>query len=104
MVKKVELSTGRTFDTIAAAKDHFSVLLERQSPDEPFDGSDFEDIKAVYLAYCATTNWPLPSSPESFSATSDRGPGYTTRCFGVTFPGGKSETFSMLKALSAIAK
>lgn len=49
------------------------------------------------------TGWGLQSPPVSFYPTHDRGPGYTTRCFGVTFEGGTTRNFSMDYALRAIA-
>ena len=104
MAKNVELPTGRVFTTISAAKEHFATLLESQGLKEPFSGQDLEDVKAVYDAYCKATKWPLDSEPSSFYPTEERGPGYTTRCYGVSYADGNCDSFSMPKALSAIAK
>lgn len=103
MAKRVVLTTGREFKTIGAAKAHFAEVLEKPELKTPFEGEELADIRAAYLAYCEATEWPLPSLPASFYPMHERGPGYTTRCFGVTFEDGRSESFSMPKALSAIA-
>jgi hypothetical protein len=103
MAKSVTLSTGRTFPTVTAAKEHFAEILNGQELKQAFSGDEFTDIQATYVAYCAKTDWPLPSAPASFYPVHDRGPGYTTRCFGVTFEDGTTGNFSMDKALRAIA-
>ncbi|WP_041864926.1 hypothetical protein [Sphingomonas sp. MM-1] len=103
MAKSVTLSTGRTFPTVTAAKEHFAKILNGQELKQAFSGNEFADIQATYIAYCAQTDWPLPSAPASFYPVHDRGPGYTTRCFGVTFEDGTTRNFSMDKALRAIA-
>jgi len=103
MAKSVSLKTGRTFKTVSAAKDHFARLLDDQPLKEEFTDDDLIDIRAAYEAYCSSTNWILKSPPTSFYPAHDRGPGYTTRCYGVTFADGTVATFSMEKALRAIA-
>ena len=103
MTKLVTLGTGRTFPTITAAKKHFAAILKAQELNQTFSASDFADIESVYLDYCAKTGWDLPFRPYAFYPTHDRGPGYSTRCFGVTFVDGKVGTFSMDRALRAIA-
>jgi len=103
MAKLVTLSTGRTFPTVTAAKKHFAEILNGQELKQAFSGNEFADIQATFIAYCTKTNWPLPSAPVLFYPVHDRGPGYTTRCFGVTFKDGTTGNFSMDKALRAIA-
>lgn len=103
MPKSVSLKTGRAFESVSAARDHFSSLLNAQPLKEPFTGPDLADIGAAYEAYCVKTNWKLAAPPVSFYPAHGRGPGYTTRCFGVTFGNGDTSIFSMDKALSAIA-
>lgn len=103
MGKSVSLATGRAFPTIAAGREYFSNLLKGQELKAAFSGPDAADIRAAYEAYCAKTNWRLDSPPASFHPTQDRGPGYTTRCYGVIFEDGTVGKFSMDKALSAIA-
>ena len=104
MTKSVHLRSGRAFPTLSAAKSHFHQLLDGQPLKAPFEGDDLVDIEAAFVAYCAETDWPLPSSPKSFYPTQNRGPGYTTLCYGVAFADGKSDSFSMDKALTAIAR
>ncbi|WP_433948428.1 hypothetical protein [Brevundimonas diminuta] len=104
MPKTVTIHSGQTFPTLTAAKSHFRQLLDDQPVKAPYEGQALADIEAVYLAYCAETNWPVPSPPASFYPTHGRGPGYTTRCYGVTFTDGRMDTFSMDKALIAISR
>jgi hypothetical protein len=103
MAKSVTLSTGKAFPTVTVAKEYFAGILDGRELKQVFTGSEFVDIQATYLAYCAKTHWALPSMPASFYPVHDRGPGYTTRCFGVTFEDGTTGNFSMDKALRAIA-
>lgn len=83
--------------------DYFSLILNGRDLKQAFGGEELADIRAVYEDYCAKTGWALQSRPASFYPAHDRGPGYTTRCFGVTFEDGKTGNFSMDKALRAIA-
>lgn len=103
MAKSVSLRTGRTFATVKAAKEYFSRILDGRELKQEFGGDERADIRAAYEDYCAKTGWELPSPPASFYPTHDRGPGYTTWCFGVTFEDGTTGNFSMDKALRAIA-
>lgn len=103
MAKSLTLDTGRVFKTITAAKEHFAHILDGGEFRKTFSDEDLADIRAVYVAYCAETGWELLSDPVSFYPTNGRGPGYTTRCFGVTFDDGTTGNFSMDRALRAIA-
>ncbi len=103
MAKSVSLRTGRAFATVTAAKEYFSRILNGRELNQEFGGDELTDVRAVYEDYCAKTGWELQSSPASFYPAQDRGPGYTTRCFGVTFEDGTTGNFSMDKALRAIA-
>lgn len=103
MAKSVTLKTGRTFATVTAAKAHFARILASRDLKQEFAGEDLADVRAAYEGYCAKTKWELQSRSASFYPTSDRGPGYTTRCFGVTFEDGTTGHFSMDKALKEIA-
>lgn len=102
VAKSVSLRTGRTFATVTAAKDHFSRILNSRELKQEFGGDELAEVRAAYEDYCAK-GWELQSPPTSFYPTHDRGPGYTTRCFGVTFEDGTTGNFSMDKALRAIA-
>jgi hypothetical protein len=44
-----------------------------------------------------------PRPAATFQPVHERGPGFTTRCFGVTYEDGSTGRFSIHKALSAIA-
>lgn len=103
MAKSVYLKTGRSFGTAKAAKEYFSKILNSRDINQEFSIDDSADVLAVYEEYCAKTNWELKSYPKSFYPAYDRGVGYTTRCFGVTFENGTTGNFSMDKALRAIA-
>lgn len=103
MAKSVTLSTGRAFLTITAAKEHFEQNLNGQELKKAFSGDDLADIGAVYADYCVRTDWSMPSAPAAYYPTHDRDPGYTSRCFGITFEDGTTGSFSMDKALRAIA-
>jgi len=103
MARSVSLKTGRTFGTVTAAKEHFTLILNGHELKQAFAGDELADIRAIYEDYCAKTGWELPSPPASFYPTHDRGPGYTTRCYGVTFEDGTTGNFSLEKALRAIA-
>jgi len=103
MAKSVSLRTGRAFGTVTAANEHFALILNGRGLKQEFSGDELADIRAVYEDYCAKTGWNLQSPPASFYPTYDRGPGYTTRCYGVTFEDGTTGNFSMEKALRAIA-
>ena len=103
MAKHVTLSTGLSFPTVKAACGHFSEMLKNQADKVPFAGTEESQISAVYLTYCSKTNWQVKSPPASFYPSHGRGPGFTTRCFGVMFADGTTTEFSMEKALRAIA-
>ena len=103
MPKSVKLSTGLEFNSIHAGDEYFSKMLAAQDLKVPFSGSDEEHIRAAYDEYCAKTDWHAPSPVATFQPVHDRGPGYTTRCFGVTYADGTADNFSMKKALRAIA-
>ena len=103
MAKSVSLRTGRAFATVTAAKEYFANILNIRELKQEFGADELADIRAAYEDYCAKTGWELKSPPASFYPTHDRGAGYTTRCFGVTFEDGTTGNFSMDKALRAIA-
>ena len=103
MPKPVTLTTGLQFGSISAGEEHFSRLLEAQELEKPFEGAELEHIRAAYEAYCAKTGWDTPTPAATFQPVHERGPGFTTRCFGITYEDGTTGRFSMPKALSAIA-
>ena len=103
MTKTVSLSSGRTFASLSAAKQHFTKILNLQDINQAYAGDELSEILEIYLGYCTKTGWKLQSTPKSFYPTLDRNPGFTTRCYGVTFEYGSHDSFSMEKALRAIA-
>jgi len=70
---------------------------------ELFADGEFESLRLLYQGYCAKTNWPINSPPKAFFPTHERREGVTTKCFGVEFADGTNGTFSLGKALSAVA-
>jgi hypothetical protein len=101
--KMIDLNNGLQFESISAGKIHFEKILKETSLGTHVTGQEFRDISALYEAYCNKTNWPLGSPPVAFFPMHERGKGYTTRCFGVTFEDGSTNRFSLDKALSAAA-
>lgn len=103
MARSVTLACGPTFPTLRAAETHFARMLNDQELGKPFSGQSLAEIREVYAGYCANTGWVLRSDPASFRPVHARGPGYTTKCFGVTFEDGTTGQFSMATALREIA-
>jgi hypothetical protein len=101
--KDIDLGDGLRFESIGAGKKHFEKSLKGAEIDKHFVGQEFQDIEALYSAYCKATNWAVSSPPIAFFPKNESGKGYTTRCFGVEFKDGSTNRFSLDKALSAIA-
>lgn len=101
--KKVDLGGNLKFESVAAGKAHFDKILKDTAIGAHITVQEFREIKALYEEYCRKTNWPLSSPPVAFYPMHERGPGYTTRCFGVEFKDGSKNRFSLDKALSAVA-
>jgi hypothetical protein len=102
MSKRINLEPNLSFESISAAKTHFERILNDTAIDMRVTAQEFTTLKALYEEYCRKTNWGRPSPPAAFHPVYERGPGYTTRCFGITFEDG-SGRFSLDKALRAIA-
>jgi len=103
VAKKIDLGPEVNFKSIAKAKNYFGGILKDTPIDQRLTDTEFKSLKALYEAYCTKTNWPLRSPPKSFFPTYERQKGFTTKCFGVEFEDGKSNRFSLDKALSAVA-
>jgi hypothetical protein len=101
--KNIDLGNGLKFESITAGKMHFEPILKDAALGKHFAGQEFQDIKALYDAYCRETGWLVASPPAAFFPKHEGGPGYTTRCFGIEFDDGSSGRFSLDKALSAVA-
>jgi hypothetical protein len=89
---------------VTAAKMHFEPILKGAALGKHFAAQEFQDIKALYDAYCRKTDWIVKSRVSAFFAKNESEEGYTTRCFGIEFQDGSMHRFSLDKALSAAAK
>lgn len=103
MAKSITLATGQSFASIKVAKVHFDTLLKNQELEVDFPSADFEDLSALYLAYCKKTDWPVTSRPVAFFPTYDRRPGASSLCFGVRFEDNNEIRFSLPRVLSSAA-
>ncbi|GAA0027406.1 MULTISPECIES: hypothetical protein [Bradyrhizobium] len=101
--KRIELNSGRCFETIAEARKFFDQILQSTELNSDVSDDEFRELSALYEAYCAKTNWQVSSPPVAFFPKHESGPGYTTKCFGVRFQDGATDRFSLDKALSAVA-
>jgi hypothetical protein len=102
--KNIDLGSGLKFESITAGKKYFEKSLKEAELGKHFAGQEFQDIGALYEAYCRKTDWILNSPPVAFFPKLESGNGYTTRCFGIKFEDGSTDRFSLDKALSAVAK
>jgi hypothetical protein len=103
MSKSVKLGSPLNFATISLAKTHFDPFRVSGELDQDVPDDQFEQLKILYEKYCANTRYALPAAVVAFFPTMEkRGAGYT-RCLGVRFADGMSTTFSLDKALSAVA-
>ena len=101
--KTVDLGNGLKFNTIGDAKKHFADILDSKVLEQRFSGQNYNEVAALYEAYCKKTNWPIPSPVAGFFPKYERGKGFTTKCFGIEFLDGSIDRFSLDKALSAVA-
>ncbi|SFX07631.1 hypothetical protein [Pseudomonas sp. NFACC36] len=71
------------------------------------DSAMFDLLRELYVKYCESTNWSMPSEPIAFYARNiKRGSGAdggTTQGFVVKFIDGNEEEFSAKKAIKAVA-
>jgi hypothetical protein len=103
MPKSVNLGPPLDFATITQAKVHFDPFRTGGELDQDVPGDQFEQLKVLYENYCDATQYDLPSVVVAFFPTMEkRGAGYT-RCLGVRLADGTTRTFSLDKALSAVA-
>ena len=100
VAKKIDLGPGLIFASITEAKAHFDRILKGTPINQHVSDAEFKSLKTLYEAYCKKTNWPLPSPPKSFFTRYEQ---FTTKCFGVEFENGTSNSFSLDKALRAVA-
>jgi hypothetical protein len=102
--KAINLGGNLRFDSVSSGKTHFDKILKDTPMDTHVTPQEFNELRALYEAYCRKTNWPLNSPPAAFYPTYERGAGYTTKCFAVRFDDGSEGRFSLDKALRAVAE
>jgi hypothetical protein len=103
MPKNINLGSPLEFATITLAKAHFDPFRTGGTLNQDVPNDQFDQLKVLYEKYCSNTQYALPSAVTAFFPTMEkRGKGYT-RCLGVRFADGTSTTFSLDKALSAVA-
>jgi hypothetical protein len=101
--KDINLGDGLKFESISAGKKHFEPILKNAALGKHFAGQEFQEIKALYDAYCRKTNWVVKSPVAAFFPKNEIGKGFTTKCFGIQYEDGSTDRFSLDKALSAVA-
>jgi hypothetical protein len=101
--KRIDLGTGLVFDSISAAKLHFDPMRTQGPLDVHLARGHFIELKILYEEYCRKTNYSLPSPVAAFYPTMEKRSAGYTRCIGVSFQDGSATTFSLDKALSAVA-
>lgn len=104
MGKTIDLGDGLVFKTITDAKGHFDPIRLSSKLGFPIPSKDFDQVKILYNAYCLATNWPMPTPAVAFFPTEVTKNGGTTICFGIEFADGTKDTFSLDKALRAVAR
>lgn len=101
--KKINLGPDLKFKSISEAKTYFEKILKGTPLNQAVTNTEFKALKLLYEAYCAKTNWRVPSPPKAFFPTYEQQKRYTTTCFGIEFQDGKKGRFSLDKALTAAA-
>jgi hypothetical protein len=103
MSKAVKLGPHLDFANITLAKAHFDPFRTGGELDRDVPSEQFEQLKVLYENYCANTQYDLPAAATAFFPTMEKRSAGYTRCLGVRFADGTSTTFSIDKALSAVA-
>ncbi len=107
MAKRISLASGVSFQTLTAARSHFSVIREATLPGTMISDPDRSDILDVYRRYCTATNYSAVDAVEVTTELDNRqrpwGGYNTTKAFAVVTATGKTAVFSIDKALAAIA-
>jgi hypothetical protein len=101
--KKIDLGPNLQFESISEGRTFYGKILSDTPLNQPIANTEFDALKLLYEAYCAKTNWPIPSPPKAFFPRYEQQKGYTTKCFGIEFQNGKKDRFSLDKALAAVA-
>jgi hypothetical protein len=103
MPKSVNLGPSLDFATITLAKKHFDPFRTDGALNQDVPPDQFDQLRLLYERYCTDTNFPMPSAVTAFFPTMEKRSAGYTRCLGVRFADGSSTTFSLDKALSAVA-
>ncbi|HEY1399347.1 hypothetical protein [Roseateles sp.] len=108
MAKRITTGSGATFDTIKAAKAHFSEIRESTKPGELLADPIRADVLDIYRRYCSATNYAAVLAIDVTTQLDKRqraGGNYaTTKAFAVVTAEGTPHIFSMDQALEAIAE
>jgi hypothetical protein len=104
MPKRICLSPQLDFPTISTAKVYFDPIRLSEPLDADISDRDhFASLKLLYEEYCRKTNYSIPSAVAAFYPTMEKRSGGYTRCLAVRFRDGSKRTFSLDRALSAVA-
>jgi hypothetical protein len=107
MAKQVTVQSGTVFQTLKAAKAHFSELREATPLGARLSEPEKSDVLDVYRRYCAATGWKVEGAVEVTTEWDNQqrpaGTYAQTKAFAVVTASGSTSVFSMDKALEAIA-
>jgi hypothetical protein len=107
MAKEVSTKSGRKFSTLKAAEEYFDKIRESAPINERISDPDKSDIIDIYERYCAATDYKLEDvigiTTVWVRRQLPRGDYVQTKAFAVVKAADKIESFSMNKALKAIA-
>jgi hypothetical protein len=101
VAKSIDLGPGLRFSSIKDGKAHFKPILDATPIGQHVTPQEFAQLKVLYETYCANTNWPLLSPPVAFGTMLEQ---FETKCFSVEFADGRTDRFSLDKALSKVSK
>lgn len=108
LAKKVRTLSGTVFPSVSKAEEHFDAIRQRTEIKAQIPDPDRADIIDIYVRYCAATDYSHPPVIGVTTAwNNDVRPGQQyapTKAFAVVTASGEHKTFSMPKALKAIAE
>lgn len=117
MAKKVRVKSGRTFDTLSAAKEHFGNIRRNTEPNGSIPEPERSDIIDIYERYCEATGYAEKPTTGEFINPKDvvglttmldnrqrpNASYASTKAYAVISASGELNVFSIDKALTAIA-
>ncbi|WP_346294587.1 hypothetical protein LRC39_13000 [Rhodopseudomonas sp. P1] len=103
MPKSLTLSHDLEFSSITDAKKHFDLFRTGGDLQKDVPKEQFEQLKLLYDAYCKATDYTPKGEVVAFFPTIENRNGGHTRCLAARFSDGTSQTFSLDKALRAVA-